>query len=111
MEQPNQNKDKRKDRKQVQVIIISLSLIIITTTFKTNRVMVALTVETDIISSSQRVPIVTSWDASDVVYDIETYKTNVNSNICDMMCLISHALIIFSIRIGLFILRIAVLET
>jgi len=47
MEQPNQNKDKRKDRKQVQVIIVSLSVIMITTTFKTNRVMAILKVETD----------------------------------------------------------------
>jgi hypothetical protein len=67
MEQPNQNNDKRKDRKQVQVIIVSLSVIIITTTFKTNRVMAVLKVETDIITSIAASLIVTSYDTSDIV--------------------------------------------
>jgi hypothetical protein len=67
MEQPNQNKDKRKDRKQVQVIIVSLSVIIITTTFKTNRVLAVLKVETDIITSIAASLIVTSYDTSDIV--------------------------------------------
>ena len=67
MEQPNQNNDKRKDRKQVQVIIVSLSVIIITTTFKTNRVMAVLKVETDIITSITASLIVTSYDTSDIV--------------------------------------------